>query len=599
MTELSDRGVAAFVGAAVGDALGWPQENRSSNVDRTMPSPMMTFRRWRRRGGGRFNAYEETIGSGEYSDDTQMSCAVARSLTKGSAWYDWLTRVELPHFPIYQRGGGKALLAACRAWSAGVAPWQPHRETDAGSYFAAGGNGGAMRVLPHALAAAAADRPVSKADVLRDTVTTHGHPRAVIGALVQAVALRTALTVVETLGYGQLIDALLDDPAAWAALPELDEMPAGWLDAWLASALGDFEQTWQATTEEMTGLLVVARKAIGAGALSDELGTLRELGCTGTKTVGSGTISAAGAVFLASRSAANPRAGLLSAAFLPKADTDTLASMTTSLLAALAGQEWLAPLDREVQDSAYLTNLALEIMSARRTETPPPAPIKKARLERFTKQLDQARPGLSMELVDGRPADVVDIERLTSKTQSSVVTHHRLAVADGQTLHVVRVHRKPRGERGTSDQLHLPVAVHEEERPNDEPAILRVGVKLTVSELNSMQHFYQDVLGMSPTRSGTSFVTFNDIVALTAAARPEPAPPSRLSIYLEVLNIEKLWRRIQEHRVRIVDSLGVEAGRRGFRCLDPEGNVLEIREPSQGVSNGAKPNDHVDEFPPD
>lgn len=230
MTDLAGRGTAAFVGAAVGDALGWPQEDRSSNVDRKIPTPSMAFRSWRRRGGGRFNAYEEVIGPGEYSDDTQMICAVARSLTAGDdAWHDWLTGVELPAFSFYQRGGGRALLAACRAWSVGVAPWESHREADTGTYFRAGGNGGAMRVLPHALAAAAAGRPVNITDVFRDVVSTHGHPRAAVGAVVQAVALRSALTVEGTLGYGDLIDVLLDDPSCWTSLPEEHAMPGGWL----------------------------------------------------------------------------------------------------------------------------------------------------------------------------------------------------------------------------------------------------------------------------------------------------------------------------------------------------------------------------------
>src|SRR5674476_34951 len=173
MADLVDRAVASYLGAAVGDALGWPQENRSSNMDRQVPAPSIAFRTWHRRGGNRFNAYEEPVLAGEYSDDTQMICAISRKLNKGPSWYEWLVRVELPAFPIYQRGAGRAVLRACRSWLAGVCPWEAQKGTDSTAYFNAGGNGGAMRVLPHAVLAASSDRSVNREDVVRNVTTTH------------------------------------------------------------------------------------------------------------------------------------------------------------------------------------------------------------------------------------------------------------------------------------------------------------------------------------------------------------------------------------------------------------------------------------------
>lgn len=109
----------------------------------------------------------------------------------------------------------------------------------------------------------------------------------------------------------------------------------------------------------------------------------------------------------------------------------------------------------------------------------------------------------------------------------------------------------------------------------DTPSIVRVGVKLAVSDLPKMRTFYQESVGMLPTRSGSSFVTFNDVLALTASRQPEATQPARLSVYLEVQNLDLLWRRIEEAGAPIIDPLGTEAGRRRFRCLDPEGNILE------------------------
>ena len=79
----------AFLALAAGDALGWPQEIRR-NV-RSDPSgtssPRLELQTWTRRTRGRYRPYEETIGAGEYTDDTQLTLAVARSRTNHGA--DW------------------------------------------------------------------------------------------------------------------------------------------------------------------------------------------------------------------------------------------------------------------------------------------------------------------------------------------------------------------------------------------------------------------------------------------------------------------------------------------------------------------------------
>ena len=52
----------ALLGAAVGDALGWPQEYNARRVKEHEVTPeSLTFQTWRRRCGGRFYPYEEHI----------------------------------------------------------------------------------------------------------------------------------------------------------------------------------------------------------------------------------------------------------------------------------------------------------------------------------------------------------------------------------------------------------------------------------------------------------------------------------------------------------------------------------------------------------
>ena len=110
----------AFLAFAAGDALGWPQEMpRSVRGGPVGGSPSLEFRTWTRRSGGRFRPYDEVIGAGEYSDDTQLTLAVARSRTNhGADWWRAFMRVELPRWTIYERGGGGATKRAAQAWVA-------------------------------------------------------------------------------------------------------------------------------------------------------------------------------------------------------------------------------------------------------------------------------------------------------------------------------------------------------------------------------------------------------------------------------------------------------------------------------------------------
>lgn len=181
----------AFLALAAGDALGWPQEiPRNVRGNSTNESAHVEFKKWIRRSGGRFQPYYEVIHPGDYSDDTQLTLAVARSRTNhGSSWWKALTRVELPLWTLYERGGGGATKRAANAWASGNPPWKSDKRDRVRQYFAAGGNGVAMRVLPHALFLAKQEDPVALMyDVVLDGSATHGHPRALVGATVYAYA---------------------------------------------------------------------------------------------------------------------------------------------------------------------------------------------------------------------------------------------------------------------------------------------------------------------------------------------------------------------------------------------------------------------------
>ena len=108
----AERARGAIVSAAVGDALGWPQETRSNIVGgqkaRNVPAKA-SFRSWDRNSGTQYARYQETVEAGEYSDDTQLLLAVARSCLAGEAWPRWFARVGTTHLaslPARRRARG-------------------------------------------------------------------------------------------------------------------------------------------------------------------------------------------------------------------------------------------------------------------------------------------------------------------------------------------------------------------------------------------------------------------------------------------------------------------------------------------------------------
>lgn len=475
----ADRAVGSLVGAAIGDALGWPQEPRGGLVGgaraRANRPPKPEFTGWNRNAGSRFLRYQERVQPGEYSDDTQLMLAVARSCLKGDLWLRHLTKCELPAWPTYQRGGGRAVLSAANAWGAGVPPWEARpgqRSQQLDAYFAAGANGAAMRIAPHALwLAQRAEGPALRRRVMRDAITTHGHPRAIIGAMCLAATISIALAAREPLVQDELIAAAASGLAPLSAVA--DELPAAWADptrqAW-------FEATWEDTLREMRELLKVAQQSVARGSMSNVSDTLRELGATGEFS-GSGTHSVVAAIYLASRAGARPMAGLLQAAFEPNIDTDTVASMTASVLGAVHGMRWLEPL-LEVQDLSYIADIANRLAAPSgaldQLGQPDEEPVS---VRQFQRELDRgADSGL---FVDGRRFRLLERSPLS---ESPWVVRYRLELSDGQTVVVDRAKRTPPEREG------------ELSRPNYVDSAVASAV-LPTRDLASTRAFYERVLG--------------------------------------------------------------------------------------------------------
>lgn len=345
-----DKYLGGLLASAIGDALGWPQEQNAKNRNPEY-TPRIEFHDWVRESGSRFHLHEETIKAGEYSDDTQLMLATARSLLKKEKWYLNFAKVELPFWLLYERGGGGATKRSCKSWAKGKSPWNESDIKLRRGYFNAGGNGVVMRILPHVYHTAM-DREKMRYDIFRNGVATHGHPRALLSSLIYAEALLYLITKSETLKYGELIDYLLGNENLWAGVPEFENMK-DWRQKAEEIYNESYLKVWGNTVSELREGLVELKSRLKNGLLDNTNETLKKLGCFDRSVNGSGINSVLIAFYIFSKFATNPKTGILEVAFLKNADTDTLASLVGGLFGSLHGTDWI-PLEwSKVQDFEY------------------------------------------------------------------------------------------------------------------------------------------------------------------------------------------------------------------------------------------------------
>ncbi|MGX1886581.1 ADP-ribosylglycohydrolase family protein [Streptomyces sp. NPDC055287] len=527
-----DRAIGMMLAAAVGDALGWPHERRDRTRQLPTDSSTNQFVAWQRTAGSRFRPFAEVIGAGDYSDDTQMIIAVGRArLAAGDQWNAWLQRVEWPLFPFYERGAGASVKRACKAWAQGHPPWSASAN-EARKYFSTGANGAAMRVAPHVISRHTEARFDDLAvDVVRDAATTHGHPRALLGALVHAHALWLSMRQPTPLSYGWLIEALLDNSAQWR-VPTFQALGDEWQGHASHSLDQPIERLWLDTCREVEDLLTLAHKDLKGGAVSAPVAFLKSQGLTG-KDRGSGTLCAVAAAYLATRSAASPDQALASAARLEGADTDTLASMTASLLGAALGQEWLGANGRNVQDRPLLVTLAQDLLApAPEPHLPLPSPEQaRAALTEFGEQLAGAAPGTTIHVPYRRPARVDTNKDIRSgqwaARQASLLTE------DGQRLHLLHSVRRstdPKSKQAVPPETQLQ------------------GAYLTVTDVSRVRQILKVVFGLRPDRFGQAWAAYgNLLIAEDDSTTQAQASVPRSQLRLTSERVQEIWQLVQEN----------------------------------------------------
>lgn len=319
--------------AAYGDALGFISEMADERLllRRTRGEALNRLIPWTRRVGGR-NGAEVELPAGCWSDDTQLRLAVCRSLGNRGFDVETFANVELPVWPSYALGGGRASKAASKNLANPRVPWYANSFKE---WANAGGNGAAMRIQPHVWASPRLDKPDHIMPVIENSVCTHGHPRALVGACFHAALLADCLLNGDVPSLDAAKDIAASLAGLWAAIEGHDLLGTFWVGQWQSASGEMFREGWNAAVCEVVGAIdatIAAIEHVHDSADAYEA-VCRRLNLRGRNQVGSGVLTTVAATALAAV-AEDAHSGCVTAANALGTDTDTIASMAGALLGA-------------------------------------------------------------------------------------------------------------------------------------------------------------------------------------------------------------------------------------------------------------------------
>lgn len=354
---------SSMLWAAYGDALGFISEltDPKGLERRTRGEPLDRLMAWRRRVGGR-SGVEVELPSGCWSDDTQLRMAVSRSMTGRGFDVETFARIELPVWPSYSLGGGRASKAAARNLGKPRTLW--YANTFPG-WVDAGGNGAAMRIQPHVWASRDHEDDFLL-DVVADSVCTHGHPRAIVGACFHAATLAHCLRLGSAPDLHECHHIATKIEAWYPLIEAHPHLGSTWMDLWQDAAGMSFEKEWHAAIGELHEAVSDAVGCVGKSQRGEAAygEVVDRLGLADARQRGSGILTTVAAAALAA-AARDAHEAVVVAANAVGTDTDTIATMAGALLGA-CHSAGLPP--EEPLDSDYLQSEAHRLAALGRGE---------------------------------------------------------------------------------------------------------------------------------------------------------------------------------------------------------------------------------------
>jgi ADP-ribosylglycohydrolase len=337
--EQRTRIVNSVLWAAYGDALGFITELGDLHTlrYRTGEDSVTQTIKWKRRIGGRFGTVLE-LPAGCYSDDTQLRLSVSRSIgADGHFDVEAFAKIELPVWLSYSLGGGLSTKAAASSLVRENVNWFSNFfSSKTSSYFGAGGNGAAMRIQPHVWASSdASQRSTYMRSVVRNTISTHGHLNAIVGAYFHAACLGFVLSEKEIPGPDQWRQMVSQVVEISAFVQSDDELNSFWLPVWNQRSARDLEVSLQETRQEAMKDVEIIDEIVQQQGNGSYSRILRSLGALDPATRGSGIKTALVAAALSWTFRDRPISeALVVAANALGSDTDSIATMAGAILGA-------------------------------------------------------------------------------------------------------------------------------------------------------------------------------------------------------------------------------------------------------------------------
>ncbi len=341
---------SSMLWAAYGDALGFISElvDEKGLKRRTKGAALDQLMPWARRIGGR-GGVNVHLPAGCWSDDTQLRTAVSRSITSDGFDVDTFARVELPVWPSYALGGGRASKAAAKNLATQNTLWYANNFSGC---YEAGGNGAAMRIQPHVWASPDLERAYLL-DVVTDSICTHSHPRAIVGACFHASTLAHCLRTGSPPDLDECFEIAAGLGTAHSLIKTHQSLSSVWLGLWERSNNKVFANEWRATVRELFNAIQQVSAAFdntGGRATNVYQAVCDHLKLYTEHQRGSGILTPVAAAALAIV-ASDPHEGMVVAANELGTDTDTIATMAGALLGACHPDEHTP---EEPLDSNYL-----------------------------------------------------------------------------------------------------------------------------------------------------------------------------------------------------------------------------------------------------
>lgn len=366
-----DRYKNSILLSAIGDSLGWITEfekSKESINTKYGNNEITSFQDWEKYVGGRFNGYLDKIKKGAYSDDTQLLLAVARAINEnGRVDNVYFSKIELANWLSYARGAGRTIKNAARKISRKSADWNNNFFVfSAGKtkidYRESGANGAAMRILPIALANRG--KPdIIKEEIFSNSIITHGHPRAIVGAILYGFAVDKMLQQnLQDFSFKEYLTDLGSKIQEQFNTSFLSNSKyTNWIHKWNSESSLDFLTLYDETVNEV--LEALRSIYLNIKNNSNNTDALSEFGCFDPKTKGSGVATVIAGIYLAVKYYNNPKEVIIKSVNAIGSDTDSIAAFAGGLCGALYEVNCVPSEWNHVQDEIYLLNVAEDLYS--------------------------------------------------------------------------------------------------------------------------------------------------------------------------------------------------------------------------------------------